>query len=487
MSNTAHVRKGAGTVLEQILSLPDQEYGKYGLCGGRGVCGKCRVRFLSDAPPPSFADRRRFAPEQLREGYRLACTARASVDCDLEICFEGGPQPEILTAAGEMAEGAPDRPGYETGRKALGGTPSFFIAADLGTTTVALQLVEKAGGGVLAEYAFLNPQRAYGVDVVSRIAAAQQGKAELLRGLIMDGLQDGLKKLRKASPPAAGAVFDSCEVILAGNTTMGHLLLGYPTQGLGRAPFTPWDIGTVSFELFGHPAVYLPGISAFIGADIVSGIYAYRMAEREELTMLLDLGTNGEIALGNRDGIVCSAAAAGSAFEGDVSAQALGSDITAIAFDMLRERVMDETGLLREPEFTQGYRAKGARIGQKEIRGLQMAKGAICAGVSILLDEADAWERLSRVYLAGGFGYYLDVGKAVAIGLLPAALEKKCRAVGNSSLAGAIRYGRTGKKEREEETARIVRASRSVNLAQKEAFADRYIEAMAFRRMERCR
>jgi len=416
------------------------------------------VRFLADAPPPSFADRKFFAPDALRAGYRLACTARPATDCTVEVCFEEETETEVVTWSG-----------LEAGQIHARGGP-LFCAVDLGTTTVGMQLVEQGTGAVLASCGFGNPQRAYGVDVLSRITAAEEGRAGALREAIVLGLEEGIRKLERHGQPE--------KIVIAGNTTMGHLLLGYPAGGLGRAPFTPWHIGSTHFWLGGYPAVFLPGVSAFVGADIVAGIYACGMAREEELSLFIDLGTNGEMAMGNRERILCTATAAGCAFEGSVSAGGLGSDMTAVAFDMLQRGIMDETGLLSEPWFTEGYRTGNMTVCQQDIRNLQMAKAAICQGARVLLDRAGGAGRLSHVYLAGGFGYYLDVDKAVGIGLIPAPLRGKCRAVGNASLAGAVRYGR--EEDAQEELEHIVAISKSINLAKEPAFGEGYIDAMTF-------
>ena len=486
----------SGTLLDEILARGIAGERPCGLCGGRMACGRCRVRFLSGAPFPGAADRKFFSPEELRAGWRLACTARSTAECEVEVCFVQGPKTEILTVShagtGSAAQESATEPGKDRAAGIAGisaGTvQDRFCAVDLGTTTVVMQLTDRVTGDVLLTHAFENPQRVYGTDVLSRLAAAADGKGELLQALILEGLKSGLAEMEQAG--------GFHEIILSGNTAMGHLLLGYPTETLGRAPFVPYHIGSTRFSLAEHPALFLPGISAFVGADIVSGIYACGMARRDELSLFLGLGNNGEMALGNREGVLCTGTAAGSAFEGIVSAQIAGTDITALAFSMLREGIMDETGLLREPWFTEGWPA-GADgrivIRQQDIRELQMAKAAVCAGVSILLDRMDGWERLARVYLAGGFGYYLDVEKAVGIGLIPAALRGRCQAVGNTSLAGAVLLGRAGRlqcqadiEERRLSVAEdrqlhhIVQISSSLNLARQPEFEERYIEAMRF-------
>lgn len=508
MCNRIYYQKGAGDLFDQILASQTALVGKYGLCGGRGACGKCIVRFLAEAPLPSFADRKFLTPLQLREGYRLACTAKPYADCEIEICFLEEEEAEIIThfgvteGTGQVSrhnEGMEQKKGGKSDEE--GGKHRLFCAIDLGTTTCVMQLADSITGDIIYTYAFQNPQRAYGIDVLSRIYAAENGKAKLLQEVLIEELEKGFQEMKQMGQPE--------KVIVSGNTAMSHILLGYPAESLGKAPFTPYHIGRTDFELCGYPAVFMPGISAFVGADIVSGIYACGMAEKEEHTLFIDLGTNGEMAAGNRDRILCTAAAAGSAFEGNVSSQMMGTDITAIAFDMLTSGVMDETGLMQEPWFTEGYRVGKVLIRQQDIRSLQTAKAAICAGARILLERMDLWDKITDVYLAGGFGYYLDVDKAVGIGLIPEILQCKCRAVGNTSLAGAVRYGRapaniftggaglstTGAgssgsvsaaledSTEDKKLQHIVRISQSLNLAEQPEFTAYYIEAMAFRKM----
>lgn len=498
MCDILHFQTNKGSLMEQILQK--SAYGSLGLCGGRGACGKCRVRFQSAAPLPSAADRRFFLPAQLREGWRLACTAKPVLDCSVELHFaleeaaglmpdivtEAAPAPQQMTepqmAGKEAAAGAAKTAAIvKTAKAEATGKAGQHLCCviDLGTTTVVMQLLDKITGDILCTHAFLNPQRAYGIDVVARIANAVNMPSARMQEVLLTELENGLRILEKAGKPE--------NIIISGNTTMEHLLLAYPVEGLGKAPFTPFSLSAAHIDLFGYPAFCLPGISAFVGADIVSGIYACHMAEREEVSAFIDLGTNGEIAVGNKHRLLCTATAAGSAFEGEISAQALGTDITAIAYDMLHLSIMDENGLLAEPWFSEGFLAETGRakvrICQQDIRSLQLAKAAICAGITVLLDHMEAWEQLAHVYLAGGFGYYLDVKKAVGIGLIPSALEDKCRAVGNTSLKGAMRYAKEA--DGEERLRHIVQISEPLNLAQQPEFESRYIEAMAFHKSGR--
>lgn len=465
--------------MEQILRADSSEknvYGEQGLCGGRGACGKCRVRFLSAAPLPSFADRIFFSPKELREGWRLACTAKPTDDCRVEVCFVKDKNAAPIVTWAEEAE---DKREESIKKQTASGKDTAIGVIDLGTTTVVMQLVDFVTGDILYTHAFLNPQRSWGTDVMARIESAVNGSGLQLQTTLLTELKYGFEQMKEYGKPE--------KVMVAGNTTMGHLLMGYPVKSLGEAPFYPFSVEMTDFDLIGHSAVLMPGISAFVGADVVAGIYACGMAERQEYTLFIDLGTNGEIAIGNQERILCTATAAGSSFEGDISVQAMGTDIVAIAFDMLKAGIMDETGLMAEPWFTSGWNTKTIVIFQRDIRKLQMAKAAICAGVSVLLDKAEAWDKVSYVYLAGGFGYYLDVEKAVGIGLIPAVLRGKCKAAGNTSLAGAIKYGREYMEDmsRGEKLQHIVRISQAINLAEQPEFEDRYIKSMSFEEIMR--
>ncbi|MDE5951996.1 MAG: ASKHA domain-containing protein, partial [Acetatifactor sp.] len=196
--------------------------------------------------------------------------------------------------------------------------------------------------------------------------------------------------------------------------------------------------------------VTLPGLSAFVGGDIVAGILACGMETEEEIPLLVDLGTNGELALGNRERILCCGTAAGPAFEG--GGDIWGADMIALTAHLMRQGLVDDTGLLAEPYFEQGISIGGVQITQERIRQLQTAKAAICAGINTLIAAygLTGAEQVSRVFLAGGFGYFLDVEAAVELGLIPQGLEGRVTAVGNTALAGpgSMEIQWMGKKER---------------------------------------
>lgn len=281
-------------------------------------------------------------------------------------------------------------------------------------------------------------------------------------------------------------------MVLAGNTTMIYLLMGYDPAELGRAPFDASHLAAIETVIGDVPCVIFPGISAFVGGDITAGMYACGMQERQELTLLVDLGTNGEMVLGNRDRRIACATAAGPAFEGGVNRGVWGADMIHLLARLKREGIMDETGLLADAYFEAGILIGDVRVTQEAIRVIQLAKGAIGAGIRILMKEyglQEDWQAIDRVVLAGGFGYYLRAEDAVEVGLLPKELEAKCLAGGNTALVGALRLGRElltrgtteGWRPPEDICERLgVRGVEVLNLAEHPDFEQMYFRYMNF-------
>lgn len=343
-----------------------------------------------------------------------------------------------------------------------------------------------------------------------------------------------------ATAPESSAIAweqEPAGIYLAGNTVMEHLLAGLSVEGLSRHPFVPVTLDEFQIKLQdiayndrtepaanryqtcpcrGHaPSAYsvtlLPGLSAFVGADLLAGVLACNMHRREKISLLIDLGTNGEIVLGNKEKLMCTATAAGPAFEGGPGSAAPGTDMIAVIAELLDAGVADETGLMAEPWFEEGIdwtpgkgevkssAAAGEKTAEKsgtaadtrkipgrpvihmtqaEIRAVQMAKAAIYAGICVLTREYGiTFAQIETVFLAGGFGYYLDVAKAARIGLFPAELTDRVEAVGNTSLAGAFLYGRnSGQKDGE----RIQEICRAINLAGQPEFEEIYLSHLNF-------
>lgn len=370
-----------------------------------------------------------------------------------------------------------------------------LVTADVGTTTVAM-LLHGADGAVEDRYLAVNPQTVYGADVISRIRAAEDGEqAAHMRRQVRGVLEQGLERFQRRIGPGR-----SMRMVLAANTTMTYLLMGWDTSELGRAPFRAVHLSAAETELAGVPCFVFPGLSAFVGGDIVAGMYACGMGEREEMTLLIDLGTNGEIVLGSRNRRIACATAAGPAFEGGVNRGVWGADMVSRLAALRRAGLLDETGLLAEEYFVDGVRVGNVHVTQEAVRALQLAKGAIAAGIGTLLDRYGIGpEQVERVVLAGGFGYYLNPADAVQIGLLPEKLAERAVAGGNTALAGGLRAGREmsagpaggagvpGKPgagrcgacgKVTEELGRLVAGTEVLNLAAEADFEERYFRAM---------
>ncbi len=354
----------------------------------------------------------------------------------------------------------------------------YLISADIGTTTIAMHLRRLCDGRIADTYTCINPQRSFGADVLSRIEAAEQPEAKAaMQEAVQGALRKGVEKFAAGEKEIRG-------IAIAANTTMVHLLMGLDVSGLGKYPFLPQTLSEIRTKLLGLDTVILPGISTFVGADIVAGIHALSMAEKESISLLLDLGTNGEMVLGNKHRLIAASTAAGPAFEGNTDCY--GTDLMRLTAKLLEEGLVDASGLLQDPYFEEGITIGGVHITQQYIRKLQMAKAAICAGIHILGQKYGLrdFEGIEKVYLAGGMGYYLDTASAAAIGLIPAALADRTVAVGNAALEGAFLYGRhifAGHGESSAQEALKPVAAEDFNLADEPDFSEKYINSMELR------
>ena len=350
--------------------------------------------------------------------------------------------------------------------------PPYFIVADIGTTTIAMQLRRTKDGKVLQTYVQENPQRIYGADVLSRIEASKDIVIkETMQQVVKNVLLQGINQLCISKNGEEGIHAANCKLVIAANTTMVHILMGYDVTGLGQFPFVTENLEEIHTVLFGFETLILPGMSAFIGGDILADIVALSMYNKSGIALLVDLGTNGEIVLGNQNKMMATSVAAGPAFESET--ENFGTDMMALVACLLEKGMLDETGLLCDPYFEEGITIGGIRITQPYIRSLQMAKAAICTGIEILAQKYGLQHltEIDNVYLAGGMGYYLDVKAAAQIGLLPACLADKAFAVGNAVLEGAYRYGRAPKPE-------IACKCETYNMAKEHTFTEKYIANM---------
>ncbi len=362
-----------------------------------------------------------------------------------------------------------------------------LVAVDLGTTTIGMYLINAVTGEQMGIFVSLNPQQIHGADVISRISNANAGKKEELQALITETIENGVKKLVKERTPKL--------IVISGNTVMGHLLMGYDVETLGVYPFKAEHLEQAETAICGIKTILMPGISAFIGGDVVSGLYTLGFKDSKEVSLLIDLGTNAEMVIGNCDRMLALSAAAGPAFDQKV----YGSQLIKAVAQILTEEKADRTGCLAEEYFELGCIAGRTLVKQEEIRELQKAKAAVAAGITLLAREYGVQlSEIRKVYIAGGLGFYLDLDAAVEIGLFPKEFAGKMEAVGNTSLEGAYRYGLAleqdvkepdhqtdgldyaGQTKPERELKELLSKVQELNLAELEGFEETYINAMNF-------
>lgn len=480
-------------------------------CGGTGTCGNCKVHLLKPVLPLTEKEKIMLTQEELQNGIRLACCVVTDVPCTVSL-----PQQEkyeIQTAYHMQAESV-----MSMSKTALADN-AFGIAIDIGTTTIALELINLKNGASVGTVALLNHQSAYGADVMTRISAANAGNLYALQNCIRKDLVEGICNLLAKTNTKAEQIQN---MVIAANTTMVHFLMGYPCETLGVAPFTPVNLGPISIkakdllgtDVLSCPVWILPGISTYVGGDIVAGLLANGFDQREGPALFIDLGTNGEMALWNKDGIVTASAAAGPAFEGGNLTCGMGSvegavcsvtvkngkidhlqtignkapcgicgtGVIELLAGLRREGLLDETGLLTEAWFEEGFTIAQSehgpiRLTQKDIREVQLAKGAILAGIETLLATCGITpQTLGTVYVAGGFGTQLDLEKAMDIGLFPKGFTGKMVAVGNSALGGAVLCLKA--PEQQKRAAHICRIAKEISLSGNPRFQDLYIQSM---------
>jgi uncharacterized 2Fe-2S/4Fe-4S cluster protein (DUF4445 family) len=482
---------GARLSVERGAPLQDLLFGQ-GVefpCGGRGRCRGCRIKVLEGELPVTADDERLLSAEDLRRGWRLACRAEALSPLKLEL------------AQWEANILADDTQFAFTPKSGMG------LAVDLGTTTVVAQMLDLATGNVLGVRTALNAQAQHGADIMSRIDFAIAGGQETLCNIIRDQIGQMIGDLMRGQHIAGPA-----EVVIVGNTVMHHLFCGIPVDPLSQYPFEPVEDGLRAFDApeLGWACKgavrFLPCLGGFVGSDILAGVLATRLHESKQLVALIDLGTNGEIVVGTGERMLCASTAAGPAFEGakiSMGMRAATGAISEVAWDhghfeckvlgngaprgICGSGLVDavaaalQAGLIQE----NGRFRSGAilpltgpvTLTQRDVRELQLAKGAIAAGLRILLQQWGARvEEVERIYLAGAFGNYISRSSARRIGLLNFPPEK-VEPAGNTALRGAKVALFAG---HEETYAPLRERIRHVSLSADEQFQEIFVEEMAF-------
>jgi uncharacterized 2Fe-2S/4Fe-4S cluster protein (DUF4445 family) len=504
MPQTVNGQKGQ-TLLEAMRAVFPQADAP---CGGSGRCGRCRVLVAGKPGAPlaeiSAEEARLLGADRAAAGWRLACLARFTETGAVEIDRED----RSFFFPRMNSKTHPDR--REDG--------GVCAAVDIGTTTIVCVLADAADGRILAHGAEANRQRSYGADVVSRIehglrseearAAMQRLVREQVGRIVSDLIREA-----GGSPPE--------RIHICGNPTMLHLWEGASVLGLSRMPFQP-DF-TEARETFldapdgsRFPARLLPGVSAFVGADLTAGIIACGMhAPAEHAELLIDIGTNGEIVLAAGGCLLATATAAGPAFEGvaiSCGMAAVAGAVSRVDWDRGRfslttiggsapagfcgSGLLDLLAALRcagrlmESGALVGAGQNGERvftvssdpplrITQSDIRALQLAKGAIAAGIRTLCRRAGVPLReVARVHLAGAFGSGLSPESALAVGLIPRELSGRIEAAGNTALAGTLLSARDPALM--DELSKIAPEIGVLDLSREPGFQDAFIEAMRF-------
>ena len=608
------VEEGA-TIMEAA-----QKAGVYinSLCGGEGVCGRCRVQIAdgnvrADKNSISFLSK-----EEVREGYALACQAKVDEDIEVIIPPESRleaeqilmdqpvvdySQPEKVSVAKipsdpmtlfeplvqkrylELKEPTQednigdieriirelrtntDYKSFEMSLRCLQGLAlmlrdndwkvtatiakhgdlwrilqiepgdttdrNYGLAVDVGTTTVVAQLVHLKSGNVIGVAGSHNLQAHYGEDVISRMifACGNEKGVNTLHEAVITNINSLIKTLtdEKGLTPE-----DITCVVAAGNTTMSHLLLSLIPCSIRLDPYVPTanifpQIRANEIDIGINPEGVLETIAdvaSYVGGDIVAGVLACGMADRPETKILIDVGTNGEIAIGNSEWMVCCSASAGPAFEGggirngmratrgaiervkikdgEVTYTTIGkakprgicgSGLIDLIYELVRNGIINSDGkfdlssksdrlIEREgmPEFIVSY-AKDAETGkdltvtETDIGNLIRSKGAVFAAIKSLMDYVGlGFEDIDTFFVAGGFGTYLDIPRAIGIGLLPDIDTERIQFIGNSSLMGARMALLSAHAF--ERTIKIAKSMTNIELSTYQPFMDEYVAAM---------
>ena len=373
---------------------------------------------------------------------------------------------------------------------------NYGVAVDIGTTTVAAHLVDLKARKTIGTAATSNSQREQGADVITRIIYAAEGNGlDILHRAVVDDINGLIVSLTRRNNIALNDV--TC-VMCAANSTMTHLFLGVDTTYIRREPYVP----TANFFPVIRAAEAgirinrrgllscMPGVSSYVGGDITAGALACGISESEEICLFIDIGTNGEMVLGNKEWLVCCSCSCGPAFEGsgirygmragrgaiqrvtisdsdyDVKYSTVGNDrprgicgsgLIDVLGEMLRAGVIDRSGRIQSdsntpryqegeegPEFILAWKEETAGssgdivITQPDIDNLMRSKAAVYAAVQVMMEKMGmTWDDIERVYVGGAFGNYLNIEKSVLIGLIPDLPLEKYRFIGNSSIAGA--------------------------------------------------
>ncbi len=489
-------------------------------CGGKGDCGKCRVDIV----------------EGVHTGVVLAC--QTPVTCDMKVDTLSQQKIQKILTDGftrqvevDPGVGSPDQPFYA-------------VAFDIGTTTIVGYLLDGRSGQELAVASMMNPQHQFGADVISRANYVLEHDGIEMSHVVRKALNQLIGKV------CVQAGIDRKEILqiaIVGNTCMHHLFMEISPQSLVLAPYVPavqegmiLKASEYEIEIAEEGRILMfPNIAGFVGGDTVGCMLSVAFDQLEDMTLMIDIGTNGELVMGNRDHMVATSTAAGPAFEGakiecgmrgskgavshlTVEGQELkfeivdggkaagicGSGLIDVLAFMIRTGFVDNYGGLADPDdledpvaVSNSWRlqekdgkpvfilipAEETEAGtpiylsQKDIREVQLAKGAIAAGITIMADKLGiSTEDIKQVYLAGAFGNYMDSDNACEIGLIPYELIDRITPIGNAAGEGS-KLAVINQSEYEY-ACRLARKAEFIELASEASFQDIFVDELEFAR-----
>ncbi len=431
------------------------------ICGGKGTCKKCTVSVNGEK--------------------QLSCQYKITSDITVETENRSPVFAEIYRkSTGELTE-------------------NLAFCLDLGSTTLALALVSLDKKEIIETKTADNPQRLYGADVISRIEYCKKENGVFeLQDTVINAINTLISSFNLQKTPT---------LFVSGNATMLHLLLGVSPLSMGTAPYTP--VFTEKKEIFAdtigikgvEKIITLPLIHVFVGADIVAGLNFIKKPINNKYNLLVDLGTNAEIALYGKGKVICTSAAAGPCFEGANISQGMGArdgavfkfglfggyktigektaigicgtGLIDIAAFLLQNELIDESGFMDCEKYEV---APDVFITQKDIRQYQLAKSAVYSGIKAVLNRENVtYDDIDTLYISGGFSSEINIDNAVFTRLLPMQLKSKCIAIGNSSLLGTVKYVLECNDLKE-----FTENSTYIDLSQDEFFSNEFIENMEF-------
>ena len=560
----------AGQEANLLSFLRDHGIVSHAACDGAGRCGKCKVQYISSAPEASEQCIEHLSQTELDSGFRLACYCSLSaskmtitdqsalyiesrfefpeIEHERQISFltvnlnHIGEEAEsvqlfiqktydlylshtvlkkmgqLLSRQGSSSENIPDPQlillDNEVVSVADKNQPPVILNLDIGTTTIALCAIEAGTKQILSNEKCLNSQVSFGADVINRISSSNAG--HFLK------ICDAVRKSCLALFTLISKQIDVTRVVelnITGNTTMLHFLLRLNPALIGVSPFIGLKQGSSSHsfqDVFYSRKIdcdvnVLPGHSAYIGADIIAGVSYLNMHRTRQINLMVDLGTNGELVIGNQDRMLSASTACGPAFEGghlDCGMPSLAGAVSRVtqniqgefeletvaglepkglcgsaAIDilalLLERGDVDSTGMMDSIYNQKVMLNDEVYFSQKDVRELQLAKSAVRTAIDILISEYGCqYQDIHHVYLSGGFGSNVSIENLIKVGIFPEQLRDKIFVKGNTSLAGAVKYGLMS--NRKQDMSQILQSMQLVNLAKANEFNRLYTDNILF-------